>query len=232
MKAPTDVLAVIPARGGSKRLPGKNLTPLAGLPLVAHTIRLAKSCPRIDRCVVSTDSDAIAQIAKAYGAEAPFLRPPELAQDDVPAIQPVLHAVRWLESHEGYRPECVMLLQPTSPLRTVEDIEAAIRLAEQRQADAVVSVCPTHSPTWLRRVAEDGRLLDGASGAQDTDAAHRVNGAIYVARREVLLQRQNWYTDRTYAYVMPPERSLDIDTAWDLYLANLILSEQGSHEAH
>lgn len=225
------LLAVIPARSGSKRLPGKNLLPVAGHPLIAHAIRLAGRSRDIDRCVVSTDSPDIAAVARQYGAEAPFLRPVELAQDATPGIEPVLHALRWLDEHDGYRPDYVMLLQPTSPLRTVEDLEAAIRLVEQRQADAVVSVCLTHPPSWMRRVAEDGRLLDGASGAQETDAVYRVNGAIYVARREVLLQQQNWYTDRTYAYVMPAERSLDIDTPWDLHLANLILND-GRDPAH
>lgn len=232
------VLAVIPARGGSKSIPGKNLAMLDGRPLIAHTIEVARLLPEIDRVVVSTDSPEIAAAARRYGAETPFLRPAELARDDTPGIDPVIHAVQWLEEHEGYHADWVLCLQPTSPLRSAEDVREALRVAAAREADAVVSVVPArHHPYWTRRVEADGRLVPFLPDApqvarrQDLPPAYALNGAIYLVRSDVLLQRRTWYTDRTYAVVMPPERSVDIDTPFDLDLAAALLArlrrEQG-----
>src|SRR5690349_8046730 len=121
----SDVLAVIPARGGSKSIPRKNLAALAGKPLIVWTIEAASASQCLTRVVVSTDDPEITAVAAAAGAEVPFVRPAELAQDETPAIEPILHAVDWLDQHEGYRPDFVMILQPTSPLRQAEDIDAA-----------------------------------------------------------------------------------------------------------
>lgn len=224
------ILAIIPARGGSKGIPNKNIALVGGQPLIHWTIAAARAAASIQRVVVTTDSPLIAEIARQCGAETPFLRPPELAQDETPGLDPILHAVRWLAEHEGYKPPWVMCLQPTSPLRSAEDIEAAVELAQRKQADAVVSVAPLgHHPCWIKRVDEEGRLREFISSdqpsarRQDAPPAYVLNGAIYLARRDVLLERETWYTERTYAYVMPPERSLDVDTPWDLYLADLIL---------
>ena len=232
-------LAVIPARSGSKGIPRKNLAKVAGKPLVAWTIETALACPLLDRVIISTDDSEIADVACCYGAEAPFLRPSELAQEDTPGIEPILHAVHWLDEHEGYRPDYVMVLQPTSPLRTAEDIKTAVQLAQERQADGVVSVCPAHQhPYWMKRITEDGRLADFLSldhaytQRQELPPIYALNGAIYLTRREVLLERRTFYTDRTYGYIMPLERSLDIDTPWDLHLADLILKDRGCHERH
>jgi len=231
------VLGIVPARGGSKAIHRKNIVVVAGKPLIAYTIQAALSADHIDRVIVSTDSQEIAKVARAYGAEVPFLRPPELARDDTPGIVPILHAINWLDEHEGYRPDHVMVLQPTSPFRTAADIEAVIQLARERQADAVVSVCPVHRhPYWMKKITEDGRLTDflttdyAYACRQELPSVYALNGAIYLVRRDVLLKRQTFYTERTYAYVMPPERSLDIDTPWDLYLAELILKEMMRHE--
>src|SRR5262245_38953077 len=153
------VLAIIPARAGSKTVPGKNLAPLVGTPLLAHSIAAARSARGVERVVVSTDGPEIVAAARRWGAEAPFLRPAELAQDDSPTIAAVLHAVQWLEEHEGYRPDYVLLLQPTSPLRTAGDIEAATALAVARDADTVVSVCEMKPhPFWAMRLSKDGSL--------------------------------------------------------------------------
>lgn len=229
-KAVARVLAVIPARGGSKGVPNKNITSVAGVPLIAHTILLARKSRVIDRCVVSTDSRQIAEIAMRYGAEAPFLRPAALARDETPGIPPILHAVRWLAEHEHYYPTHVMVLQPTSPLRTVEDIERPVRLALEKKADGVVSVCPaTPHPYWVKSMTADGRLSDFlhvkglSSRRQDLPPAFQLNGAVYLVTREVLLRRRTCDTERTFAYLMPRERSLDIDSAWDLRLADLLL---------
>jgi CMP-N,N'-diacetyllegionaminic acid synthase len=231
------VVGIIPARGGSKGIPRKNITLLAGKPLIAWTIQAVQLSLQMNRVIVSTEDEEIARIAKQHGAEVPFLRPTELAQDDTPGIAPILHAVKWLEQNEGYLPDLIMCLQPTSPLRSFEDIDAAIELAAQKNADAVVSVMPVdHHPDWMQCVDTDGRLRDfsthdhPATRRQDLPPVYALNGAIYLGRRTVLLEQESWYTDKTYAYVMPPERSLDIDTQWHLRLADLILKDKMKHE--
>jgi len=154
-------IVMIPARGGSKGVPCKNIVKVASKPLIAWTIEAALASPVLDRIIVSTDEPEIADVACRYGAEVPFLRPPELAQDHTPGIEPILHAVRWLDEHEGYRPDYVMVLQPTSPLRTAEDIQTAVQLAQERQAEGVVSVCPAHQhPYSMKQITEDGRLTN------------------------------------------------------------------------
>lgn len=227
--APRDVLALVPARGGSKGIPGKNLARVGGRSLLARAVEAGLGSRRAPRVVVTTDDEAIAEEGRRAGAEVPFLRPAGLARDDTPGMAPVLHALRWLEEHEGARPEWVVLLQPTSPLRTAEDVDAALDLAEAKDADAVVSVMPSPvHPRWLRGVEPDGRLAPPETSVPATrqalEAAYALNGALYLARREVLLERETWYTGRTWAYVMPPERSLDVDTPWDLHLADLVLT--------
>jgi CMP-N,N'-diacetyllegionaminic acid synthase len=226
----SEVLAVIPARGGSKAIPRKNLAALAGKPLIVWTIEAARASQCLSRVVVSTDDPEIADVAAASGAGVPFIRPAELAQDETPAIEPILHAVDWLNKHEGYRPDFVMILQPTSPLRQAEDIDAAVRLAHEQKADAVVSVSPAHKhPFWMKRVTEDGRLENFFEQPkeyvrrQDLPPAYELNGAIYLVQRELLIKSKTFYTDRTFAYVMPHERAVDVDDSWDLYLADLIL---------
>lgn len=227
------IIGLITARGGSKAIPRKNIKPLAGKPLIAWTIQAALASRRVERVIVSTDDDEIAQVAREWGAEVPFMRPPELAEDDSPHHDVVIHAMRWLESQPAAPPpDYVMLLQPTSPLRTAEDIDGAVALAAERDADAVVSVCPAHHhPYFSKQIAPDGRLLDfmerpeGYLPRQKLPPVYSLNGAIYLVRRKILLERDDWYTDRTYAYIMPPERSVDIDSPWDLHLVELILRD-------
>lgn len=221
-------LALVVARGGSTSIPRKNLAPLAGRPLIAWTIEAALRCPAIDRVVVSTDDGEIAAVAREHGAETPFIRPPELARDDTPTMPVVLHALQQL-SAEGYVPGSVMLLQPTSPLRTSADINAAIALAQERSADSVVSVSLAAShPHLAKRITTDGRLEDFMAHPpvvrrQDLEPVYALNGAIYLIRREPLVESQTFYGPKTYAYVMPSERSIDVDTEWDLRLCDLIL---------
>ncbi len=226
------VLGLITARGGSKGIPHKNIVLLAGKPLIAWTIEAACASKVIDRIVVSTDDPEIAEVSRNWGAEVPFLRPDELARDDSPHVDVVIHAVKWLEEHQSYLPDYVLLLQPTSPLRIPEDIDAAVALAIEKDADAVVSVClsPAH-PYLMRRIEGDGRLTEfmprpsGYIRRQTLPPVYVENGAIYLVRRDVLLRDRSWYSEHTYAHVMPQERSVDVDTLWDLKLAALMLAE-------
>jgi len=231
------VLGVIPARGGSKGLSRKNILHLAGKPLIAYTIEVALSTSFLDRLIVSTDDEEIAKVAHQHGAEVPFCRPFDLARDETLVYPVLIHAVQWLSEHQDCNPDFVLLLQPTSPLRTVEDIDAAINIAITAEAEAVVSVTPVHQhPYWMKQVTEDGRLTDHLplerfpNRRQDLPVVYALNGAIYLAETRILLERQTFYTDRTYAYIMPPERSLDIDSKWDLYLAELVLKDRARRE--
>ena len=224
------MLALIPARGGSKAIPRKNLATVAGRPLIVWTIDAACRARSVQRVVVSTDDEAIAEAARAAGAEVPMWRPADLATDTTPGIDPVLHAVSWLERHQGYRPEHVMILQPTSPLRTAEDIDAAVDLLHRQQADALVSVTPMRHPaSWTSRLSADGVLVDfrpdhdEETDRQSAEARYVQNGAIYIVRRELLIERRSLYAERTVAYVMPPERSLDLDEVWELDVAASLL---------
>jgi CMP-N,N'-diacetyllegionaminic acid synthase len=226
------VLAIIPARAGSRGIPQKNIALVAGKPLIAWTIAAAQATPGLHRVIITTNCEKIAAVGRQYGAEVPFLRPEPLALDDTPGIYPILHALRWLEEHEAYKPDYVMCLQPTSPLRNSVDISGAIDLAAEKKADAVVSVTPVlHHPAWVKRVDDSGRLQEflppkgGDFQRQNLPPLYALNGAIYLARRQVLMEQETWYTSDTYAWLMPPERSLDVDTPWDLYLAELILRD-------
>jgi len=224
------------ARGGSKGLPHKNVRPLAGKPLIAWTIEAAQRATALERVIVSTEDEEVAAVSRRCGAEVPFQRPAALARDETPGIDPVLHALEWLRAHGGYAPRWVLLLQPTSPLRSAEDINAAMALALKRKAEAVVGVTPVqHHPYWLKELAADGRLTHCVSPQQATlrrqelPPRYVVNGAVYLGRRDVVTARRSFYTERTFGYVMPPERSLDIDTAWDFHLAELVLKERTRH---
>lgn len=233
----SEILVLINARGGSKSIPRKNIARLAGKPMIAWTIEAALGSSSVSRVLVSTDDREIAGIAREFGADVPFLRPAELARDDTPGIEPVLHAVRWLAEHEAYHPNYVMLLQPTSPLRTTEDIEAIVHIAREQQAESVVSVseAATH-PYWMKRITENGVLADFVpleqkyTRRQDLPAAYALNGAVYLIRCATLLEQQTFYPSRTFAYVMPAERSLDVDVPWDMYLADLILKDRRKRE--
>jgi len=226
-------VGIVPARGGSKGIPGKNLKPVAGKPLIAWTIETALAATMLDRVIVSTDSPEIADLARRYGAETPFMRPAELAQDDTSGVAPVLHAVHWLAENEGYHADLIMVLQPTSPLRIPADIDRAIELACEKKADAVVSVAPVEAhPYWMKQRDRDGRITDFMNPdqpierRQDLPELYALNGAIYLVRRDVLMEQETFYTDNTFSLVMPVERSLDVDNPWDLYLADLILKDR------
>jgi N-acylneuraminate cytidylyltransferase/CMP-N,N'-diacetyllegionaminic acid synthase len=229
----SETLGIIPARGGSKGIPRKNVALVGGQPLLFWTVSEAEKCDSLDRLIVSTEDKEIANLAQAYGVEVPFLRPMELAGDETPGIEPIIHAAEWLEDEEGYSPHYLVVLQPTSPLRSAADIEGAIGLAREKSADAVVSVTLARTHPYLaKRVRRDGRMEDLVplerqyDRRQEFPPAHVVNGAVHVVRREVLLRERTLYTNRTFAYIMPPERSIDVDDLWDLHMADLIVRER------
>jgi CMP-N,N'-diacetyllegionaminic acid synthase len=217
------VLAVIPARGGSKGLPGKNIALLEGRPLIYYTIAAAQASQYIDRLVLSSDDDAIIATAQELGCDAPFRRPAALATDTAPAIDVVLHA---LDELPGF--DIVVLLQPTSPLRMAADIDDALARMQHTRAPACVSVCPVvESPFWMYRIGEDERLepLIEVSTArrQDLPPVWILNGAVYAADTAWLRQHRSFLSPFTVAHPMPRERSLDIDTGADFEAARAAL---------
>lgn len=228
---PGRVLAVITARGGSKRVPGKNIRPLAGKPLIAWTIEAALSCPQLSQVVVSTDDESIASVSRECGADVPFLRPDALAGDQAASLPVIEHAMRFMEQREGVVFDWVMTLQPTSPLRTAQDIAAALALADADACDSVVGVkpIPVH-PVFAKKIDADGFLkpflLEEPEGLRRQDVvppSYCRNGAMYLTRRAVLMEQHSLYGARIRPYVMPEERSVDIDTALDFLIAEQLL---------
>ncbi len=228
-----EVVGLITARGGSKGIPRKNIKRLAGKPLIAWTIEAAQQSRHLRHLILSTDDDEIAQTARQWGADVPFIRPDELARDDSSHISVVRHAADWLERHEGRSPEFLMILQPPTPLRTAADIDGAIELANEKGADAVVSVVEAkHHPYLTRRMTETGSLVEFVPcdidypRRQDLPPAYALNGAIYLIRCNRLPQLTTLVPQGSLGFVMPTDRSLDIDTLWDFHLAELILQHQ------
>jgi CMP-N-acetylneuraminic acid synthetase len=217
-------LGVITARGGSKGIPGKNLKPLAGRPLIAYTIESAQRSQAFDRLIITTDDPEIAEYARREGCEVPFLRPAELARDETIHLAVMEHAVKWLRDRGGYLADAVMILQPTSPLRRPEDIDAAIRLLAKAGADSVVSVSavsPHHHPMRALRVDAAGHAALFVTGEpvrkrinrrQDLPPAFVMDGAIYLFRSELMFRDEpTLYGDRVVVLHTPPPHGLSID---------------------
>jgi len=218
------ILAVIPARGGSRGVPGKNIRSLLGKPLIAWTIEAAQQSRYLDRIIVSSNDRAIIDVAQRYGCEAPFVRPGELSQDDTPGIDPILHA---LDQLPGY--DYVLMLQPTSPLRTSEDIDACMELCIKSGASSSVSVVePDKSPFWMYQMNVEGKLsplIDKplVTRRQDLPISYALNGALYFAKIDWLKKTRGFIDQNTVGYIMPRERSYDIDTLHDFELCEYLL---------
>jgi CMP-N-acetylneuraminic acid synthetase len=234
------VLGVITARGGSKGIPGKNLKPLAGRPLLAYTIEAARESRAFDRVVLSTDDSAIADAARALGCEVPFMRPPELARDETPHLPVLTDAIVRLRDRDDYRADAVMILQPTSPLRRAEDIRESIALLERTGADSVVSVSevPAHyNPMRTLRLDDRAMATLFVTGQpvrtrinrrQDMPQAWTMNGAVYLFRTALLDgEDPTLYGDRTAAYSMPAPYGLSIDDLDDWINAEHALEQLG-----
>ncbi len=237
---------MITARGGSKGIPGKNLKPLAGRPLIAYTVEAAKISGAFDRLIGSTDDPAIADALRAIECDVPFMRPDDLARDETPHLPVLQHAIDALRQHDGYEPDAVMILQPTSPLRRPEDIRGSIALLEQSGADSVVSVSevPAHyNPMRTLRVGDDGLATLFVTGQpvrarinrrQDMPQAWTMNGAVYLFRTALLSGgAPTLYGDRTAAYKMPAVFGLSIDDLNDWTEAEHALEQLGiAHHGH
>ena len=224
------MIAIIPARGGSKGLPGKNVRPLNGKPLLAYAVEAALKAKHIDRVIISTDDEEIARFAVEYGAELPFMRPAELASDTAMAIDNYIYTIGRLEKEDGKLIDAFVVLQPTSPLRIAEDIDGAIELFEQKSADSVISYCQeAHPVTWHKYLDDEGRFVDifdaNIKNRQENRVSYYPNGAVYVFKTAMIRDRK-YYTDKSYAYIMPRTRSVDIDFIEDFEYAEFLLTRR------
>ena len=233
-----EILGVIPARGGSKGIPRKNLALLGGRPLIAYTCDAARESRRLTRVMVSTDDAEIAAAARSYGVDAPFLRPPRLAADETPMVDVLVDLVATLEQHERYTPDVLVLLQPTSPFRRAAHVDAAVALLESSGADCVVTVTEVphqFTPTSLMRLDGD-RLLPAVAGEipvrrQDKPRLFARNGpAVVAVRTPVLMAGRGLYGADTRGLVMSREESLDVDDRLDLEMAELLLAARAARQ--
>lgn len=225
------ILAIIPARSGSKGIRNKNIRDFCGKPLLAYTIEAALKSKMLDRVIVSTDSEQYAQIARTYGAEVPFLRPKSLARDTTPIVDTILDVLKKLRGRDTHNPDYIMLLQPTSPLRTARDIQACVRLASTQPCDGVVSVCSTeqllytidrgflkleHKRSWLHK-----------TNRQSLPATYKLNGAaVYLIKTEVFLRNRSFLLGNLIPYVMGKWQSIDLDTEEDFIIAETLYAQR------
>lgn len=226
------MIAIIPARGGSKGLPGKNIKELNGKPLIAYTIEAAKQADCIDKAIVSTDDEAIAATAQKYGAEVPFVRPHELASDTSSAIDVYLHAIDFLEKKNGTTISKFMVLLPTAPFRTNRHIDEAYELYCKEKAQTLISVTEAETPPgWYLTKNEHDRIQNAGFGKELTVMGNRQinqayyipNGAIYILDTALLKTQRTYYSDNTVPYIMAHGESVDIDTMADFEYAKYLM---------
>lgn len=228
------ILAVIPARGGSKRLPGKNIKKLLGKPLIAYAIEAAKKSKHIDWVLVSTDDLRIAKVAKKHGAEVPFLRPAKLATDTALTLPVVQHAVKYVEENDvNKKIDLIVLMQPTSPLVLSEDIDLAIEKLVRTNSNSCISVSEvSERPEWMQVFSGQKIMpliktkLEETRRSQDLKRLFIINGAVYVIRRDTLMDKNHILDKNSTAIIMPKERSVDIDEAVDFKIAEAIMSDK------
>lgn len=226
------ILGIIPARGGSKSIPHKNIKLLADKPLIAHTIETAKKCKMLNRTVVSTDDNEIAEVARKYGGDVPFMRPNELAMDETPMIPVLQHAVSFVENEENIHVDMIVLLDPTSPLRRVEDVEECINKLLSSDADSVVTVCEVeHNPYFVMMELFSDRLVPlikndiKITRRQDAPDVYRLNAAVYAIKRDVLMDESKIITDNTMAVIMSQDLSAHIDHAIDFEFVEFLIKK-------
>lgn len=225
------IIQIIPARGGSKGLPRKNIRLLAGKPLIVYSIEAALNSKYTGRIIVSTEDEEIAELSRHHGAEI-IERPAELAKDEIPTIDVVLHVLEELRS-ESYEPDIIVLLQPTSPLRSAQDIENALELYLDSDTECMVSVCEGEHSPYQSLTIEQGYLTPifeekyFTARRQDLPLIYRPNGAIYITTPGALYNDKTFYGPNILPYIMPPERSIDIDCEMDLIYAELLIRKHG-----
>ena len=221
-----NILAIIPARDGSKGIKNKNIRNFNGRPLLAYTIKQAKQSPLLTRIIVSTDSEKIASVAKACGAEVPYLRPKALARQTSLVADAVLHLLDILKRMENYSPDCIMLLQPTSPLRTTVDIETSIQIFKKSGADAIVSVCEVESAVFYK--GKNGCLISAnpsivSTNRQENKKLYKLDGsAIYLIKTNIFRRYQSFMAGKLFGYEIDRWRAVDIDEPQDFVLGELI----------
>ncbi len=232
LSRPLRVLGLIPARGGSKGVPRKNVRPLAGRPLLDYTVEAARASRRLSEVVLTTEDEEIARIGRGLGLDVPFLRPAELARDETPMLPVVVHAIEWLEAH-GRIFDAICLLQPTNPLRRADDIDGCIALLEDQRADASVTVLRVpheHNPHWVYFRCENGcmHLSTGEVAPiprrQDLPPAFHREGSVYVVRRDVVIGQKSLYGRLLVGYEIDSRRSVNIDSAEDWARAESLLA--------
>lgn len=229
------ILAVIPARGGSKGVPRKNIRPVCGKPLIGYTIETAlEASENLHSVIVSTDDPETAEIAEQFGAEVPFLRPKHLADDHTPTVPVLQHAVKFVEDRDDIKIDWALLLQPTDPFRLPQDIRATIDIALTEECDSVISVKQVFSthPILMKKINE-GKLepfcIPEKEGTrrQDYDPpAYMRNGAIYLTRRDVLMNDNSIWGETICPYIMPEERSVGVDSEMDMKLVEILMAEK------
>ncbi len=226
------MIAIIPARSGSKGLPGKNIRLFNNIPLICHTIECAQKSKNITRVVVSTDDDEIASISRNYGAEVPCLRPAKLASDTSMAMDAYLHMIDFISQKSLTSIEAFLALLPTVPLRESIDIDNAIQIYRDKDADSVISVTESPVPIyWYRKINAEGILVDykndfdATLNRQEVEITYIPNGAVYVFNTEKLRSSREYYLEKTYPYIMPKERSIDIDTLSDFEYAEYLFKK-------
>lgn len=229
-------VAIIPARGGSKGVPLKNIRVINGEPLLGYTVTAAKESGVFDRIIVSTDSEDISEVAKKLGVDVPFIRPKNISGDLASSDSVIVHAINYLKS-VGEEYDVVCKLQPTSPLRTSKHIQEAYELLCHKEANFVVSFCECeHSPLWSGQLGKDYSIdffmknTDKGACRQELPTFYRLNGAIYFGKTEAFMQNGSFIGEKGFAYIMPQEDSVDIDSELDFALAELLLERKHQNE--
>ena len=228
------MIALIPARGGSKGLPGKNTKLLHGVPLIAYTIQAALKAKSVTRTIVTTDSREIAEIAVKYGAEVPFLRPDILSTDTSSAVDVYLHAIEWLQQKEKCEINEFMILLPTTPLRNAKHIDIAAKKFKEEHATTLISVTNAEIPmSWYMGISKNGFLKnislenEGIMRNRQFSSQYYIpNGAIYILNYQLLKQNRTYYCDKTLPYVMERKDSIDIDTQDDFDYIEFLLTKR------
>lgn len=229
------MLAIIPARGGSKGILNKNIKLFVGKPLIIWTIEAAIKAKQVDRIVLSSDDKTIINVCRNTGVECPFIRPKELAQDNSLAIETYIYTVERLKNEFGAKIDEFVVLLPTCPLRLAVDIDNAINIFYKKHADSVISLFEaTHPPLWSKKISQYGKITDyfntkiGNKNRQELDKAYLPNGAVFVFKYILLKERYSYYSDKTYPYIMPKERSIDIDSLIDFEFAEFLMRKRNN----